>query len=131
MKTFFKTLTTQQKVGYVLATLLSTLLLLPATLKIISSPMFVELFTAHNIGEFLTIIGLGLAVSSILYAIPRTKMIGTLLLSAYFGGTIVFHMTANEPFIIQSVILVLVWFLTWLRDQNAFWSKRGSEQVSI
>jgi hypothetical protein len=127
MKTFFKTLTTSQKIGYVLATLLSVLLLLPAALKIIGFPMFVELFAAHNIGEFLTIIGLGLAVSSILYAIPRTKMIGTLLLSAYFGGAIVFHMTADEPFIIQSVILVLVWLFTWLRDPNVFLSKRLGE----
>ena len=82
--------------------------------------MFVELFTARNIGEFLTIIGIGLAVSAILYAIPRTRTIGTLLLSSYFGGAIVFHMTANEPFIIQSFILVLIWLFAWLRDPQYF-----------
>jgi hypothetical protein len=120
MKAFFKTLTTSQKVGYVLASILSLLLLVPAILKIVGIPMFVELFTARNIGEFLTIIGIGLAVSAILYAIPRTRTIGTLLLSSYFGGAIVFHMTANEPFIIQSFILVLIWLFAWLRDPQYF-----------
>lgn len=127
MKAFFRTLTTSQKVGYVLAGILSLLLLVPATLKIIGFPMFVELFTARNISEFLTIIGIGLAVSAILYAIPRTKMIGTLLLSSYFGGAIIFHMTANESFTVQSVILVLVWFLAWLREPQVFFAKRTNQ----
>jgi uncharacterized membrane protein YphA (DoxX/SURF4 family) len=54
-------------------------------------------------------------ISVILFIIPRTGILGTLLLAAYMGGAIATHLEHNEPFIIQAVIEAFVWIVAVLR----------------
>ena len=116
------------KIGNILALILLAFLCFSAFGKLTSSQQVMDLMGGNNIsGTWLMIIGIGEAISAILFAIPATRKIGTLLLSAYFGGAIVFHMTypgAYNPethaFIAPAVFLVGVWIISWLRDENLF-----------
>lgn len=43
-------------------------------------------------------IGLGEVTAALLYAVPRTSIIGALFLSAHLGGAILFHIIRGENF---------------------------------
>jgi len=68
-------------------------------------------------------IGLGEVTAAILYAVPRTSIIGALFLSAHLGGAILFHIIRGENFFgpiltsfwFQSLMLASVWVVVFLR----------------
>jgi len=68
-------------------------------------------------------IGLGEVTAAVLYAVPRTSIIGALFLSAHLGGAILFHIIRGENFVgpvltsfwFQSLLLVSVWVVVLLR----------------
>jgi hypothetical protein len=53
---------------------------------------------------------------AILYAIPRTAVLGAILLTGYLGGAVATHVRAGEPFIFPVIAGVLVWLGIYLRD---------------
>jgi DoxX-like family len=48
--------------------------------------------------------------------IPRTAVLGAILLTGYLGGAIATHVRIGEPFYIQFGLGVLVWLGLYLRD---------------
>ncbi|MEX0741041.1 MAG: hypothetical protein WD071_17040 [Pseudohongiella sp.] len=68
-------------------------------------------------------IGLGEVTAAILFAVPRTSIIGALFLSAHLGGAILFHIIRGENFFgpvltsfwFQSFMLASVWAVVFLR----------------
>lgn len=73
-----------------------------------------EMFQSHGLASWLVIIGVGELLSLIAFLVPKTRPLGSLLLSSYFGGAIVVHMSHGEPFLIPSAFLLFVWLTTWL-----------------
>ncbi len=69
----------------------------------------------EGVAAWITVIGVGELAAAALFLVPLTAPLGTLLLSSYMGGAILVHMTKQEPFVPQSVILLLVWLAGWLR----------------
>jgi hypothetical protein len=67
-------------------------------------------------------IGAGELASAILLLIPRTSSLGLLLASGFWGGAICLHMSKAEPFVMQSVLLLLTWVGGYLRVPGAFGS---------
>src|SRR5260221_13409722 len=61
------------------------------------------------------VIGVGELASAILLLIPRTSSLGLLLTSGFWGGAICLHISKSEPFVIQSVFLLLTWVGGYLR----------------
>jgi|AntRauTorckE6833_2_1112554.scaffolds.fasta_scaffold07991_2 prepilin signal peptidase PulO-like enzyme (type II secretory pathway) len=118
---------TKKNFGKYGAMVLAVLLAVPAVGKIVSMEAMVTQLSVNGVGDWITIIGLGLLASLVLFAIPKTKNIGTLLLSAYFGGTIVFHMALGEAFVVQAVLLVVVWTLAWMYDERIVLGHRSIE----
>lgn len=59
-------------------------------------------------------------VSTILYIIPRTAVLGAVLLTGYFGGAIATHFRLDNPLfshvLFPVYIAVLIWGGLWLRD---------------
>ncbi len=53
---------------------------------------------------------------TIVYAIPRTSILGAILLTAYFGGATATHVRLGEPFYFPVAFGVLVWVALYLRD---------------
>jgi hypothetical protein len=56
-------------------------------------------------------------VSTVLYAIPRTSVLGAILLTGYFGGAIATHVRLGQPtFVVGLSFAVLAWLGIYLRD---------------
>jgi len=53
-----------------------------------------------------------------IYLIPQTAVIGAILLTGYMGGAICTHFRADENFVLQASIGVLVWLGIFLRDRR-------------
>ena len=75
-------------------------------------------YATHHIA----IIGtLGL-ISILLYAIPRTAILGAILLTGYFGGAIATHLRLDNPLFSHTLFPVylgiLAWGGLWLRDER-------------
>ncbi|HTJ30710.1 MAG TPA: DoxX family protein [Acidobacteriaceae bacterium] len=66
-------------------------------------------------------IGAGLVLCTALYLIPRTAVIGAILLTGYLGGAVATHLRVSAPtFNIVFPVLfgMLVWTGLYLRDQR-------------
>ena len=53
---------------------------------------------------------------AIIYVIPRTSVLGAILLTGYLGGATVTHVRVGEPFYLPVIVGVLVWGELYLRD---------------
>ncbi len=51
-----------------------------------------------------------------IYLIPRTSVIGAILLTGYLGGAIATHVRVGDQFIAPLLAGILVWLGLWLRD---------------
>ena len=58
--------------------------------------------------------------STLLYAIPRTAVLGAILLTAYLGGAVATHVRVGSPLFSHTLfgvyLGVIVWGGLWLRD---------------
>lgn len=54
----------------------------------------------------------------VVYLIPRTSVLGAILLTGYLGGATATHLRIGEPFIIPIILGVLVWGGLYLRDSR-------------
>ena len=69
------------------------------------------------------IIGLGvvLLASTLLYLIPKTSILGAILLTGYLGGAVATHVRVGDgwfPILFPVVFGVLLWAGLWLRDDR-------------
>ncbi len=101
--------------GWIIAGLITALLLFSAMGKFMM-PEMAENFTKWGLGDWRTIIAVGEIVSAILFLLPKTNIFGAFLLSSHMGGAILVHMAHGEPFIVQSVILILIWVTAFVRN---------------
>jgi hypothetical protein len=53
-----------------------------------------------------------------LYAIPRTAILGAILLTGYLGGATATHVRVSEPFYLPVIVGVLVWIGVYLREER-------------
>lgn len=62
--------------------------------------------------------GLGLVqfLCALLYVIPRTSVLGAILLTAYLGGATASHVRIGDPFFPPVVVGIVVWAGIFLRD---------------
>jgi hypothetical protein len=63
-------------------------------------------------------LGLVLLASTLLYAIPRTAVLGAILLTGYLGGATATHVRMGQPFVFPIVFGVIVWACLYLRDER-------------
>ena len=111
---------TRTNLGWLLTGMLTFALVMSAFGKLSGSQEMIDMFTGHGIADWLTIIGIGELISVLLFVYPKTKTLGTLLLSAYFGGAIMVHMSHGEPFVGPAVFLVVIWVTAWVRGMPWF-----------
>ncbi len=106
--------------GRVLSALPVLMLGFSASGKLMKPPEVVEGFARLGYGENLA---LGLAIVELgctaVYLIPRTSVLGAILLTGYLGGATATHVRVGDPFsmyIIPVVLGVLVWGGLFLRE---------------
>jgi hypothetical protein len=61
-------------------------------------------------------LGLVLLVSTILYTVPRTAVLGAILLTGYLGGATATHVRMGQPFVMPVMFGIIVWGCLYLRD---------------
>jgi hypothetical protein len=69
-------------------------------------------------GHIIQPIGIVLLVSTIIYVIPRTAIVGAILLTGYLGGAIFTMARANQPVYFSLIFGLLVWAALLLRDKR-------------
>jgi hypothetical protein len=113
--------TAQVWTGRVLSTLVILFLLMDAGMKLARLPIVIE--TNAQLGwpaEMALPLGVILLVCTLLYAYPRTAVLGAILLTAYLGGAVGAHVRVGSPLfshVLFGVYLGLfVWGGLWLRD---------------
>lgn len=110
--------------GWILAGLLTALLIMSAFGKLSGGAEMVSNFDKWGLSGKLTLIGIGELIAALLYIIPKTSSLGLLLLSAHFGGAIATHMEHGEMFMPQATILVVIWITAWVRNPDTLSSFR-------
>lgn len=70
--------------------------------------------------ELMPTVGIILLFSLVIYAIPRTAILGAVLLTGYLGGAIASHVRVSNPLFSHTLfpvyIAVLIWLGLYLRD---------------
>jgi DoxX-like family len=106
-------------ISYVLSALPALLLLFSGAMKLIGPPSVVEGF-AHLGYDQGVALGIGIVelLCTVLYLIPRTSVLGAILLTGYLGGATATHLRIGEPFYAAVLLGVLVWGGLFLRDER-------------
>jgi hypothetical protein len=101
----------------ILGTLVILFLLVDAAGKILRLAPYVEgtVSVGYPTG-CLVPLGLVLLVSTILYAVPRTAVLGAILLTGYLGGATATHVRLAQPFLFPVVFGIIVWGCLYVRD---------------
>jgi hypothetical protein len=63
-----------------------------------------------------TTLGVIEALSTLIYLIPKTAILGAVLLAAYLGGAVATHVRVGDPFMAPVVIGFVAWLALWLRE---------------
>jgi len=93
-------------------------LVMSASMKLTHNPGMVPMF----VGKFgypeglLSPIGATELLCALLYAVPRTSVLGAVLLTGYLGGAVATHVRVGDNFAAPLVLGILVWAGLFLRD---------------
>lgn len=90
--------------------------------KLAGAAPIVENMSSYGLSAYTLPIGiLELAVAA-LFVIPKTSSIGTFLVTGYFGGAIVAHLTIGDVAGIAPALVLglLAWGANYLRNRNMF-----------
>jgi hypothetical protein len=105
--------------GRILSAIPFLMMLLSAVTKLTRSAQTVAIWTGpfgYPEGE-LVVIGVIEALCAVLYVIPRTAVLGAILVTGYLGGAVATHTRIGDPSLIGPLILGMVaWGGLYLRD---------------
>ena len=106
--------------GRIISAIPPLLLVFSGVMKILKPPSVVQGFAHYGYPET-QMIGLGILeiACALVYLLPRTRVLGAILLTAYLGGATASNVRVGDPAAIVTVALgVLVWLGLYLRDQR-------------
>lgn len=108
--------------GRIIGGLPALFLLVDAIMKFVKPAPVIEATVKLGYPESV-IIGLGavLLISTILYLIPKTSVLGAILLTGYLGGAVATHVRVQEGWfsvVFPVVFGALLWLGLYLRDQR-------------
>ncbi|QRR00998.1 DoxX family protein [Dyadobacter sandarakinus] len=103
--------------GRVISGLCALFLLFDAVMKVIKESHSMEGSVALGWpADAVQGIGIALLISTILYIIPRTSILGAILITGYLGGAIAVMIMAGQSLYFALVLGILVWAGLYLRD---------------
>lgn len=109
-------------IGWVLSGLIIAFLLVDAGMKLLALPVVLETSGPLGFPGETMARGLGalLLACTLLYAVPRTAVLGAILLTGYLGGAVATHVRVADPLfthILFGVYLgIVLWLGLYLRD---------------
>lgn len=100
-----------------MSTLPVLMLIMSATMKFLKPASVVEGFTHLGWPEHLALnLGIVELSCTLLYVIPRTSVLGAILLTGYLGGATATHARIGEPWFAPVLLGMLVWGGLFMRD---------------
>jgi hypothetical protein len=104
--------------GWILSVLPCLLLVLSGTMKFLKPPDMLKQFADLGWPEQLLLtLGTVELACTLIYLIPRTAVLGAILLTGYLGGAVATHARLMEVnFFMPAILGVLVWGGLYLRD---------------
>jgi len=114
-------------IGRILSTLAVLFLVLEGVLKFFLDKLPPEVTEASAVlgwpVEKMPLVGSILLTCTLLYAIPRTAVLGAILLTGYLGGAIATQLRVGNPLFSHTLfpiyIAAIVWLGLYLRDTRA------------
>lgn len=105
-------------VGWVAGVLPALMLLMSSSFKFIQPEGTEEALRGLGLRiDQLSWLGPLEAAVAIVYLIPRTAVLGAILITGYMGGAILTHLRVDDFMIVPHILIgVFVWFGIWLRD---------------
>jgi DoxX-like family len=105
--------------GYVMSILPALLLCFSAFMKFTKAPPVIEGFAKFGFPDS-TLLGIGIVevLCTILYLIPRTAVLGAILLTGYLGGATATHYRVGDPYFATIIAGILVWGGLFLRNEK-------------
>ena len=108
--------------GIVISALPALFLLADGVAKLVKPPVAVETTVQLGYPESV-ILGLGIVLTActIIYIIPRTAVLGAILLTGYLGGAVATHVRAGSgpfPILFPVIMGALLWGGLYLRDER-------------
>lgn len=103
--------------GWVMSAAPVFMLLMSAGFKLTQSAQAVEGFKAMGFPDGISIkLGIVELLCTVLYVIPKTSVIGAILVTGYLGGAVCIHVRGGESVLIPVALGVLAWGGLFLRD---------------
>ena len=112
------------RIGWMFSGLAILFLVMDSIMKLLALPVVLEAGAALGFGgvNIARALGTLLIVCTILYAAPRTAVLGAILLTGYLGGAVATRVRAGNPLfshVLFGVYMgVIVWAGIYLRDPN-------------
>ena len=109
--------------GRIISGLAALFLVMDAVMKLVKPAFVVEGTVKLGYPESVIIpLGIVLLASTIIYVIPRSSVLGAILLTGYLGGAVATHVRVGDPLfshVLFPVYLgVLIWLGLYLRDDR-------------
>jgi hypothetical protein len=108
--------------GRIISALPVLFLLMDGLMKLVKPAFVVEATVQLGYPESV-IVGLGIVLlaCTVLYLIPRTSVLGAILLTGYLGGAVATHVRVGDglfPISFPIILGVLIWGGLYLRDER-------------
>jgi DoxX-like family len=109
--------------GRVISGLIVAFMLLDAVMKFVKPAPVAEAFARTGWPVDLSVtLGAILLICTVLYVIPRTAVLGAILLTGYLGGAVATNLRLHNPLFSNTLFPVyfgiLVWIGLWLRESR-------------
>jgi hypothetical protein len=109
-------------VGRILSALPALFLLVDAIMKLVKPAPVVTATVALGYPESVILpLGIVLLICTALYVIPRTAVLGAILLTGYLGGAVATHVRVGSgvfPLVFPVILGTLLWGGLYLRDER-------------
>lgn len=105
--------------GWIIGIVPVVFLVMTGVTKLVNPDLFVEGFTRFGYDKSVILpLGVVQLVCTVLYLLPRTAVLGAVLLTGYMGGAIATHLRVGDPCFAQFGLGVFLWFGLYLRDRR-------------
>lgn len=103
--------------GRIISAIPVLMLVFSAVLKLMRPAPVMQEFTRLELPARLAIaIGILELACTVIYAIPKTAVLGAILLTGYLGGAVLTHLRIGDPFFNPLIPGVLAWLGLYLRE---------------
>lgn len=109
--------------GRVLSAIVTLFLLFDGAIKLV--PLDIVITTSQQLGiptGLARTLGVLTLIGAVLYAVPRTAVLGAIWLTGYIGGAIYVHVLADSPLLSHTFfgvyLALMMWGGLYLRDER-------------